>query len=757
MNLEMFLVRQRTYRKVAGWALRVFLLVLTANPRAQADGDLPSNPAQSRRSLPNILFMILDDVGVDQMKLYGYGGSSQPNLPNISAVAAQGILFRDAWAMPDCSPSRATFWEGRYPFRTNILNPIQPPDLANSQVSPDEVTVPEILRKKGYVSGLIGKMHLSGSSLAPANNPLGNQVYRALGFDYFEGYLEGAPLSIDTTAGGVAAPGTYSCGFVPSRQENPVTGADEGACYQASGACSILSTSTGKTPGRTCMESGGILDPIQPAVCQAVAPANLLFSNQNGYYTANWVINRSDGSTLTQPPEVAAGRGYRSILEADRAIAWINQQQKTDKPWMATIGFSSAHSPWHNVPSALLPADALDTGAFSCGIVGNPGEESPGFNIEVATTRANQRVLMQQMQQGVDHEIGRVLVETGLATRDNTGNLQYRPEATNTLVVIIGDNGSYLTVVNAPFDPSRAKGTPYQTGVWVPLIISGPMVKSPGREVPHMVNGLDLFQLFAEVAGIDPLDVVPQSHPVDAKSMLPYLTNPNKSSIRRINFAQTGENFRANTGLKSPCISEAIQECTSFFPTAQLCTKNSGIWYGLNGAAGPEGLPDCCAVNAYRQAQTPAQTQLTLAPILSTAARNTHYKLVQNETKSCTGGGSDITDEFYQIDQAVPNPKLDLKTENLLAKGTVGLTPKEKRNYRELRGEILALTASKVPCPGDGNLDLRVDEKDIQGWTKFSNQGTGKSSWYDFNLDGRTDEADLTIIDKNMGTACGKQ
>ena len=98
-------------------------------------------------------------------------------------------------------------------MRTQVLNPIQPPDLANSQVSPDEVTVPELLRKKGYINGLLGKMHLSGSSQDSANNPLGNEVYRKLGFDHFEVYLEGAPLSIDTTAGGVGSSGDYLCGF----------------------------------------------------------------------------------------------------------------------------------------------------------------------------------------------------------------------------------------------------------------------------------------------------------------------------------------------------------------------------------------------------------------------------------------------------------------------------------------------------------------------------------------------------------------
>ena len=159
-------------RNIFGVALGVSLIcgsvVCSPSIRAQeAQNQLGTTDysAGKRKQPPNILFVVMDDVGVDQMKLYGYGASPEPaQTPTIDELAAKGVVFANAWAMPDCSPSRATFWEGRYPFRTQVLDPIQPPDLANSQVSPDEVTVPELLRKKGYINGLLGKMHLSGSS-----------------------------------------------------------------------------------------------------------------------------------------------------------------------------------------------------------------------------------------------------------------------------------------------------------------------------------------------------------------------------------------------------------------------------------------------------------------------------------------------------------------------------------------------------------------------------------------------------------------
>src|SRR5258707_14047751 len=104
------------------------------------------------------------DVGIDKMTIFGYGGVTPPLTPNINAIARAGVRFRNVWSMPEWSPSRAVFFEGRFPLRTNIQSAILSDDLANSQVSPFEVTTPEILRTKNDTSGLFGKFHLEGHS-----------------------------------------------------------------------------------------------------------------------------------------------------------------------------------------------------------------------------------------------------------------------------------------------------------------------------------------------------------------------------------------------------------------------------------------------------------------------------------------------------------------------------------------------------------------------------------------------------------------
>jgi hypothetical protein len=62
-----------------------------------------SHPPPAVTTTPNILFVIMDDVGIDQMQVFGYGGDTPPSPPTIDALAHAGVRFRNTWAMP---PSR---------------------------------------------------------------------------------------------------------------------------------------------------------------------------------------------------------------------------------------------------------------------------------------------------------------------------------------------------------------------------------------------------------------------------------------------------------------------------------------------------------------------------------------------------------------------------------------------------------------------------------------------------------------------------
>jgi hypothetical protein len=653
---------------------------------------------------PNILFIVMDDVGIDQLASFGYGGPKPVPTPVLDRVAAAGLRFRNVWAMPECSPSRAMFFEGRYPFRTNVFNAIVQGDLANSQVSPYEVTTPRVLKHAGYESALIGKFHLTGEE----NNPFGNTAPLALGWDYYFGYNDPGPPSIDTTAGGQAPSGTYSCGFV--------TGSQTGACYLADQTCQpIGATTTAPTPGRSCLEQGGIFVPN--ASCQAIPPAGLQFSNLNGYYVWPLTIAK-DGQAVRVPPTDPRSRRYAASEITDEAIRWIHTQP-AQQHWMATVAYPSIHTPYQQAPEGLLPAGSIDLSGTECNNLAAAG------------------AIGDQMLSAMDREIGRLLVGAGLASYDPQGNLAFEPSASNTMVVIIGDNGTYARSVRAPFDPARAKGSVYQTGVWVPLIVAGPLVVAPDRDVSSMVNSADLFQFFGEIAGLDVRQVVPSSHVLDSASMMPYLTNQSQASIRSYNFTQTGNNIRAGSRTGTCVIGLA---CSTLVTSASLCADNEGTWL--------PGVTSCCA------AQAVVGKTLQFEPDLQSAIRNDSYKLVETHQPNCNTGQEDVLYGFYAIDEATPAPKLDRVNANLLTSPSLppqGLTSDQLTNFNSLLSTMQTLVKSEVPCPGDGDLDKVVNGLDLANWLFSQRFG---SSWYDFNFDGKTDDADLKIIQQNLGKRC---
>jgi arylsulfatase A-like enzyme len=586
---------------------------------------------------PNILFVIMDDVGIDQLRSFGYGGLTPPRTPVLDIVAHEGIRFRNVWAMPECSPSRAMFFEGRYPLRTNIFTAILTTDLANSQVSPYEATTPKILKKAAYTSALFGKFHLAG----PTNNPYGAGTPNSLGFDHFDGFLEGAPHPIDTTAGGVrttggqgtALPtGPYSCGFVPSRQDDPKVGSDVGACYFSDPhSCKMMTASpTEPAPGRACLEQGGIFVPVELGGdrCRQVPPRRINFELANGYYVFNLVTNDlKTGEVREYDLKNRRARTYSPTETTSAAVKWI-KSQPANRPWMATVSYASIHSPYQQAPQSLTPGEQDLSGVHCTG--GSIGET---------------RTLSNQMLEAMDTEIGRLLVRTRIATRRVDGTLDYDPSASNTMVIIIGDNGTYAPSVKAPFDLTHAKGFVNQTGVWVPLIVSGPLVNTPDRDVQQMVNVADLFQLFGEIAGLDVRKLVPSSHILDSVSMLPYLTNPSQPSLRAYNFTQTGINISAHNARPGPCVitlpaqgPSLVSTCVQLFPQPGLCAQEGGVWYGpVNGEGG---YSSCCAL------QNATHMQFDILPLSQAAVRNDKFKLIQVTNENCSSSSGDTTTEL---------------------------------------------------------------------------------------------------------------
>ncbi len=438
----------------------------------------------------------MDDVGIDQLKTFN--PTAAGITPVMDTLVQRGVAFNNCWMMPECSPSRACFFTGRYPLRTGVKSAILNYNLPSSQVSPYEVTTPRVLTQAGYTSVLVGKYYL----VWPTNNPAGIAAPAALGWNYFNGCLVGGPPFIDASLGGQTTnTALYPCGF-------PLGSARGVGWFQGPQTNIYYDNNSGAGyTGQECVQLGGV-----PALNEnggfatnyLAAKIKPDFSINNGYYA--WPRTINSGTNITQ----AMDRRYMPTAQPDDALAWIQQQSANGgKPWMCTVSYSSIHTPYQQPPTNLYP----------------PGFTWPAGIPEGNVTSAQIKLVSNLMLYALDREIGRLLIGAGLASRLPSGDLQYTPEATDTMIIVCGDNGTYYASVNPPYNPFRAKASPYQTGLAAPLIVAGPMVVQPGSTVTNMVNAVDLFSLFGEIAGLNVRAAVPASHILDCVPMLAYLTN----------------------------------------------------------------------------------------------------------------------------------------------------------------------------------------------------------------------------------------
>ena len=171
--------------------------------------DLPQQPEK-----PNILFILADDLGKNDISLYDSHGVETPH---IDAIGRKGVVFTDAYCTSAiCSPSRAAIMTGRYQQRfghelqTNDRYPRnrleylvfkqildigfwrvaelavpKKADIARQGLKPGEITLAELLHGSGYATGMIGKWHLGHEDpFLPLNR----------GFDYHYGFYEAYTL-----------------------------------------------------------------------------------------------------------------------------------------------------------------------------------------------------------------------------------------------------------------------------------------------------------------------------------------------------------------------------------------------------------------------------------------------------------------------------------------------------------------------------------------------------------------------------------
>lgn len=105
---------------------------------------------------PNIIIIYLDDLGYGDLSCYG---ATNIKTPNIDALASKGIKFSNGYASSaTCTPSRYALLTGMYPWRNKNARILA--GDAPLLIDTEQQTLPKILSKKGYQTGIIGKWHL---------------------------------------------------------------------------------------------------------------------------------------------------------------------------------------------------------------------------------------------------------------------------------------------------------------------------------------------------------------------------------------------------------------------------------------------------------------------------------------------------------------------------------------------------------------------------------------------------------------------
>ena len=154
--------------------LILFSLLFSLNLTTACASKVPVEPEKERPKKPNVVLILTDDLGWQDVKCYDIDEPSPFETPNIDRLAKEGVLFWQAYSpAPTCSPSRGAILSGKHPVRlerTNVRggHPPLPFNNGSTLISPwmrgaldiSEITIAESLKTNGYKTGHSGKWHV---------------------------------------------------------------------------------------------------------------------------------------------------------------------------------------------------------------------------------------------------------------------------------------------------------------------------------------------------------------------------------------------------------------------------------------------------------------------------------------------------------------------------------------------------------------------------------------------------------------------
>ena len=213
---------------------------------------------------------------------------------------------------------------------------------------------------------------------------------------------------------------------------------------------------------------------------------------------------------------------WQTSHAAADALAWITAQNKS---FLAYVCFNAPHAPLQVPPLSLLTdPDTL------CELASVPPSGlAAGAVVDLGTHPIEVcRLVYRAMVEALDTEIGNLVNNIPQAKRDNT------------MIFVIGDNGTPGHLMEAPHVTTEGKGTLYETGIRVPLIVSGPLVPTPpigGWTSNALVDAVDVWRTIAKITDSNVNDAAPLT-PLDSKSFLTVIQNPASAGVRTHVFSQ---------------------------------------------------------------------------------------------------------------------------------------------------------------------------------------------------------------------------
>ncbi len=109
--------------------------------------------AEPQANHANVILIFTDDQGIGDI---GYNGNPYILTPNLDSLARSGVILENFYASPVCTPSRASLLTGKFSMRTGVFDTYNAGAIMNAE----QLTLAEVLRKKGYATAVFGKWHL---------------------------------------------------------------------------------------------------------------------------------------------------------------------------------------------------------------------------------------------------------------------------------------------------------------------------------------------------------------------------------------------------------------------------------------------------------------------------------------------------------------------------------------------------------------------------------------------------------------------